>query len=271
MSNKSPQDPLLSLCLAAWDCVRMCVCVNASFPSFYSLFSSSLSVCLLDRHALLFLSTKAFIGPSQPFPSGGLCAEESPSEWAFIWSCASGRRGLIWKGPSVDLLSNTERGRADGYLSFSERLAQRGPSRPTKTAGLYRSLPLLFIHFRSQSVSFHRSRSSVSCLVFLVACCSHTGRWFNLRISVRVQASLLHTSLAGGVSDAAEGCGLQGCVRGGEWIKAPFSIMSFSFQLSWAMPAHCISHKQLKVIWTLECIRFFLEYSRGEYFSLGRL
>lgn len=116
-----------------------------------SLFISFLHVCPLVHRAMLFPYTKVFIRPSQPFPIGGLRAEESPSEWAFIWSCASRRRGLILKGPSVDPLSSTERGRPDGYLSFSERLAQGGPGRPTKTPGLYRILPLLFIHFRSQS------------------------------------------------------------------------------------------------------------------------
>lgn len=91
--------------------------VNASFPSFSFTLLSSLSLSLslsvyLTAVARSSPSTKALIRPSQPFPSGGLRAEESPSEWVFfIWNGASGRRGLIFKkGPSVDLLSsNRER------------------------------------------------------------------------------------------------------------------------------------------------------------------
>lgn len=79
---------------------------------------------------------------------------------------AVGEAWFLKRDPLWTCCQATERGRPDGYLSFSERLAQGGPSRPTKrTAGLRRSPPLLFIHFCPRSVRFHLSRSSVPCFV----------------------------------------------------------------------------------------------------------
>lgn len=77
------------------------------------------------------------------------------------------------KGPSVDLLSSTERGRPDGYLSFSERPAQRGPSRPTKTCCPLSHSPTLAHLFPLPvcviSISFAYLFPVWS---FLVVCCS---------------------------------------------------------------------------------------------------
>lgn len=87
------------------------------------------------------------------------------------------------KGPSVDLLSSTESGRPDG----SELLWEAGTERPewannnNNNCRPPSSSPTL-AHFRSRSAWFHRSRSSVSCFVFLAACCSPTGLWINLHV-----------------------------------------------------------------------------------------
>lgn len=87
MLPKSPQDPLSSLCLTAWESA----CVYASLPRLFP----SLCTLLFDRGARLSLSTKAFIRPSQPFPRGGPWAEESPSERAlYLDPCQPLKRTL---------------------------------------------------------------------------------------------------------------------------------------------------------------------------------
>lgn len=154
--------------------------VNASFPSFSFTLLSSLSLSLslsvyLTAVARSSPSTKALIRPSQPFPSGGLRAEESPSEWVFfIWSGASGRRGLIFKkGPSVDLLSSN-RERQTWWIS--ELLREAGTGRPesaNKKNCRPPSLPPALVHSFLPSLRAIPSLALI-CSLFcpvLAACC----------------------------------------------------------------------------------------------------
>lgn len=126
MSNRSRQDPLSSLCLAAWKCfVYMCLHLSPLFPPSFCV--QFLSVCLSPWplcRALPFyksahwsvpaVSQRRSVGVGIPFRVG------------LIWSCASGRRGLILKGPSVDPLSSTER----QTWWISDLLREAGTERP---------------------------------------------------------------------------------------------------------------------------------------------
>lgn len=151
MANRSPQDHLSSLCLPGWDCVRLWV-----FP-LPSLCLFPLSTCPLDRHAPLFHPTKAaHSSVSAVFPAEVRGLRNPPSEWGlFSWSCAIGRGKGKKEGPSVDPLWS-HRERQTWWISLLQRGWHReARASQQKSARLYLSLPLLFIHFRPHSVWFH--------------------------------------------------------------------------------------------------------------------
>lgn len=182
MSNKSPQDPLSSLCLAVRDsvCVYGCLCILLLFPpTIPCLVPLSLSLSLPvsltsssspQKHSFVRLSRfpAEVCGLRNPLQSGPL----SGAVPAVGEACCQAQR----EADLMDIWAS-RRGR--------HKEAQVGQQKLLTSIALSHSCS--FISAPSLC-DFHLFRLSVSCLVFLVVCFS----WINLHLAVVLKS---HTTL----------------------------------------------------------------------------